>query len=63
MTAAYDYHIKMYLQEELDGLAAQYPGRFKIYFVLNQVSCLSFLTLPDMNISSIDDTYLCLLVY
>lgn len=28
----------MYLQEELDGLAANYPDRFNIYYVLNQVS-------------------------
>ncbi|XP_043816209.1 NADH--cytochrome b5 reductase 1 isoform X2 [Manihot esculenta] len=32
------------LKEELDGLAANYPDRFKIYYVLNQVSssCNSF---------------------
>ena len=36
------------LQEELDGLAANYPDRFKIYYVLNQVglrSCLVHLFL------------------
>lgn len=27
------------MQEELDGLAFKYPARFKIYYVLNQVSC------------------------
>lgn len=38
----------MYLQEELDGLAANYPDRFKIYYVLNQVSqpsCIAHLFL------------------
>jgi hypothetical protein len=28
-----------HVQEELDGLATNYPDRFKIYYVLNQVSC------------------------
>lgn len=31
----------MYLQEELDGFAAKYPDQFTIYYVLNQVSCVS----------------------
>lgn len=31
----------LYLQEELDGLARNYPDRFQIYYVLNQVSCLA----------------------
>lgn len=31
----------VYLQEELDSLVAKYPGRFKVYYVLNQVCCLS----------------------
>lgn len=38
----------MYLQEELDGLTANYPDRFKIYYVLNQVSqpsCVAHLLL------------------
>lgn len=26
------------MQEELDGLASNYPDRFKVYYVLNQVS-------------------------
>ena len=34
------------LQEELDGLAANYPDRFKIYYVLNQVSRISFVAHP-----------------
>ncbi|KAB2005264.1 hypothetical protein E1A91_D11G265400v1 [Gossypium mustelinum] len=29
------------LKEELDSLVAKYPGRFKVYYVLNQVCCLS----------------------
>lgn len=29
------------LQEELDGLAANYPDRFKVYYVLNQVSSIT----------------------
>ncbi|MBA0584745.1 hypothetical protein Gorai_015543 [Gossypium raimondii] len=33
------------LKEELDSLAAKYPGRFKVYYVLNQVSCLFFVAI------------------
>lgn len=35
----------MPVQEELDGLATNYPDRFKIYYVLNQVSCYAFRTI------------------
>jgi hypothetical protein len=30
-----------FMQDELDSMAKTYPGRFKIYYVLNQV-CVTF---------------------
>lgn len=33
---------KKNVQEELDGLATNYPDQFKVYFVLNQVRNVSF---------------------
>lgn len=32
------------LQEELEGLSANYPDRFKVYYVLNQVSSYNFIS-------------------
>lgn len=29
------------LQEELEGLTVNYPDRFKVYYVLNQVSSIT----------------------
>lgn len=62
----------MYLQEELDGLAANYPDRFKIYYVLNQVSqpsCVahlflfSFLFFPYRHFWRIENRRIKLLFY
>jgi hypothetical protein len=37
-----------YMQEELDGLATNYPDRFKIYYVLNQVCFLIMQLVPKL---------------
>lgn len=34
--------IKLFLQEELDNLASNFPSRFNIYYVLNQVLFLLY---------------------
>lgn len=34
--------IKLFLQEELDNLASNFPNRFNIYYVLNQVLFLLY---------------------
>jgi hypothetical protein len=35
-------NLNCYLQEELDTLAERYSSHFNVYYVLNQVSCLSY---------------------
>lgn len=40
--------ILLYLQEELDGLARNYPDHFQIYYVLNQVSCPANAIFPKL---------------
>nr|DAD32710.1 TPA_asm: hypothetical protein HUJ06_011561 [Nelumbo nucifera] len=40
------------LKEELDGLARDYPDRFKVFYVLNQVICLVFFSIFLENFGS-----------
>ncbi|TXG66440.1 hypothetical protein EZV62_007715 [Acer yangbiense] len=41
--------ISLLFSEELDGLAAKYPDRFKVYYVLNQDLNLISITYIDLN--------------
>jgi len=43
------------MQEELDSLAKEYPDRFKIYYVLNQVHTMFF---SGFNLMCVSNKYI-----
>jgi len=41
-----------FMQDELDNMAKTYPGRFKIYYVLNKVCVTFFRNFEDITVST-----------